>query len=220
MTTETSAVINEIARCLIRLPIDAGIYNDHRYIAIVFEEERNRVAPRLLALHRHKLRYLAQYEVLSELCDDRAQRTVDQSLLVNRKPVTPEHYLTTWRKAFAAAIDFDALRERYGLTVHACLKGHLAAARTFRSFWDGSPFQDFAQFEAMYGDRFNLGDQGNFETTFDLREPGLARDVWFVAQMAPQNERHCLSAHLELAGQARCQFAFGAALAAQGALEI
>ena len=219
MTSPSESPVNELDRCLVKLPRDAGIYEADRFIAIAFEEGVNCVNPNLIARTLQKLEYAQDWEILSTLCHDRAQRTVDRTLLVERKPITPERYLACWRKSFETAISFDDLRERYGLTVHACLSGQLAAMRPMTSHWSNTSLQSFAEFEAKYGDRFNVDGEGNFETSFDLREPDVARDAYCVAAMGPYNDTSVLCASLQIAGASRCQVKFGQHIA-QALLEI
>ena len=84
-----SPTLDEVGRLVIHLPDDATFYGERSYLPIAVDLVDGSTTPSLLRADQHGVHYMAQYEVLSALCSDRAQRTVDQTLLVGGTPTTP-----------------------------------------------------------------------------------------------------------------------------------
>ena len=220
MDSSQQSVVNEVGRFLVRIPIDATIYRGERFIAIAFDDSPTGVMPSLVAAkHGGRLAYAGDYSVMSALCHDRAQRSVDHGLLLGGQPVTPERYLAVWRKAIAEASSFDQLLLQHGLTIHAVLRGNLETMRLQTTGVRDAPFANFIEFESKYATHIHYGDQGDFEVWLDLAEPGAARDAWFASYMTPYAPPGAMTATLAIRGQAHCPASsdlFGASSAVAG----
>jgi hypothetical protein len=119
---EATHKVDEVDRIAVRLPDDATFYGTPMFVAIAVDLGCEGIEPVLLGQH-HRLRFLAQYEVMSLLCDDRAQLAVDGQLRCRGARVTPEHYLALWRKALLAPLSAQELYEQHGWSLIARLKG-------------------------------------------------------------------------------------------------
>ncbi len=189
MPTETiSAAIqplNEFARAVVALPKDATLYSDTHFMAIAWDQPDDASAPRptILGAGRGVLPYLPAYRLINLLCGDRAMRTVDGTLRVCRRTVTPEAYLGLWRAALQAALSPEELADQLGLKILVTLGAALASARQASSCWTTSPFKSFSEFEEAYSSRFTLGPTARgasgFRITLDLREATAARDAFY-----------------------------------------
>ena len=95
-----SPTLDEVGRLVIHLPDDATFYGERSYLPIAVDLVDGSKTPSLLRADQHGVHYMAQYEVFSALCSDRAQRTVDQTLLVGgtrsqlRSPPRPQQLCT------------------------------------------------------------------------------------------------------------------------------
>ena len=78
---------------------------------------------------------MAQYEVFSALCSDRAQRTVVQTLLVGGTPTTPERYLRLWRDAITTSVSAETAATLHGIRAVAVLQAPLASVTGAKSSW-------------------------------------------------------------------------------------
>lgn len=188
MATEnpTAAIqppLNELARLVVALPLDATLYSSTHFVAIVWDDDAGVPRPSFLGAPDAGLPYLAPYRLIGDLCGDRAMRSVDGALRVRQRIVTPEAYLGLWRTAMQAPITAQELADRHGLKILVTLGAALAPARLATRVWTCSPFNDFHDFEATYGPRFVLGPTASgasgFELTLDLCEPRSARDAFY-----------------------------------------
>lgn len=176
------SLINEVARAVIALPPDATIYSSTVYLAVAFDASGDQVAPTLLTRGSSKsLGYLAFYELIGYLlCGDRAQRTVDGSLVVGGKVVTPEAYLALWRSAKDSAYSTDSFKARHGLSLIATISGPVDRMAQYRSSWTSAPFKTFAR--TRYAENLEVID-GRFQLRLDLAEPNVARDAYYITEM-------------------------------------
>ncbi len=81
MNHDINRPINEIGRIVIHLPDDAMFYRDRSYLPVVIDMADGEQLPKLLRSGDHGINYMAQYEIFSSLCSNRAQMAVDQRLL-------------------------------------------------------------------------------------------------------------------------------------------
>ena len=88
MNPHTTPAVDEVGRLVIHLPDDATFYGPRSYLPIALDLVERVKTPSLLRPDPQGINYMAQYEVFSALCSDRAQRTVDQTLLVGGQPTT------------------------------------------------------------------------------------------------------------------------------------
>ena len=173
--------VNEVGRIAVALPEDATLYNDRRFIAVAFDAGAHGVTHDILGGSRSYLPFRAAYEIFSDLCGDRAIRTVDGALLVDGKIILPERYLALWRTAIGQPVTPSLFADRYGVEIVAILGGTLAALRGKRKSWSSSPFETFDDFEAAYRDRIKYLDDGQrFRIEFDLRREYAARDAFYL----------------------------------------
>ena len=179
MNSEQSERIDEVGRVVVRLEPDATIYGEDAYVALAFDEIAGQARARLLHDRSRHHTYLARYQLIDLLCSDRAARTVDETLLVKGRPITPERYLRLWRAALAEALSPPALEARHGLKVVAVLEGPLEPLRGTRAFWTSSPFQTFDEFFDRHASRIQLLAEGRFRVEFDLGEAHGARDAYY-----------------------------------------
>jgi hypothetical protein len=177
---EATHKVDEVDRIAVRLPDDATFYGTPMFVAIAVDLGCEGIEPVLLGQH-HRLRFLAQYEVMSLLCDDRAQLAVDGQLRCRGARVTPEHYLALWRKALLAPLSAQELYEQHGWSLIARLKGPLSDPRwrDRTSGWTCCPFKTFAAFRERYGDRLEHQCEGRFSLDIDLAEPDGARNAFY-----------------------------------------
>ena len=183
MNHDIDRPINEIGRIVIHLPDDAMFYRDRSYLPVAIDQADGQQRPTLLRSGERGINYMAQYEIFSSLCSNRAQMAVDQRLLVAGMPVTPERYLGMWRIAIAGSLaPADAARE-HGIQARAILGAPLADMAGVKSSWSTCPFGTFSRFQAKFGDLFELGDDGNFMLELDLATPGHARAAYYAASM-------------------------------------
>lgn len=176
------SLINEVARAVIALPPDATIYSSTVYLAVAFDASGAQVNPTLLTRGSSKsLGYLAGYELIGYLlCGDRAQRTVDRSLVVGGKEVTPEAYLALWRTAVDGAYSPGAFKARHGLSLIATICGPVDRMSQYRSSWTSAPFKSFAR--TRHAENLEVSG-GRFQLRLDLAEPNAARDAYYIAEM-------------------------------------
>lgn len=183
MNPHSTPAIDEVGRLVIHLPDDATFYGDQSYLPIALDLVDGVKTPSLLRPAPQGVNYMAQYEVFSALCSDRAQRTVDQTLLVGGNPTKPERYLGLWRNAIAASISAESAAEEHGIRVVAVLRAPLAAMASAKSSWTSCPFGTFAAFQAKYTKQMAPTDGGAFALELDLARPGAARDAYYGASM-------------------------------------
>lgn len=171
--------INEVRRALVRLPGDATIYGDETFIVVAFDEVAGMVEATLLHSKCRHQRFLAQYEVFHLLCDGRAARTVDETVLVEGRPITPERYLRLWRAAFDQALSPAAFEASHGLKLVVLLEGPLAPLRGAAAPWTSSPFRTFEDFFERHRRRIEVLDGGRFRVELDLGRSQGARDAYY-----------------------------------------
>lgn len=183
MNHDINRPINEIGRIVIHLPDDAMFYRDRSYLPVVIDMADGEQLPKLLRSGDHGINYMAQYEIFSSLCSDRAQMAVDQRLLVAGMPVTPERYLGMWRTAIAASLTPADAALEHGIQACAILRAPLAELVDAKSSWTSCPFGTFERFQAKFGDLFELDEHGTFSLELDLATPGHARAAYYAASM-------------------------------------
>lgn len=195
--------LNEAGRAMISLPPDATIHSGSHYLAIAFDATpESDAAPVILG--GAELPFMALWELLSLLCGDRAQRTVDGTLLAGGRPVTPEAYLKLWRDASAAALTPEQFATRYGLVPTFLIEGSLLLARGCERAYTSSPFAVFDDFETACRDEMQVSEDGTrFVVTLDARRPNAARDAYYGASFLsrdrhPQGRRTVGAARTEL----------------------
>jgi hypothetical protein len=191
--------INEVDRVVIALPADTTFYSTVHYVAVAFDATSGAVTPSILGSSQC-LAFLPRHQIFSALCGDRAIRTVDHHLLVDGKPLTPEHYLGFWRTALQQPCSPDEFAGRRGYALVAVLGGVLEKLRGLSSPWTSSPFAMFDDFEAAYGDKMVLIDDGRkFLLELDLRQENAARDAFYGEALLAQVDDRCdVSASLML----------------------
>lgn len=173
--------VNEVGRIAVALPEDVTFYSDRRFIAVAFDADAHGVMPEILGGSRSYLPFRAAYEIFSDLCGDRAIRTVDGELLVDGKIILPERYLALWRTAIGQPVTPSLFADRYGYEIVAILGGTLANLHGKRKSWSSSPFETFDDFEAVYRDRIEyLDDDQRFRIAFDLKQEHAARDAFYL----------------------------------------
>lgn len=174
--------LNELARAVIGLPLDATLYSSPHFVAIVWDDGPT-PRPSILGAEDTALPYFASYQLINRLCGDRAMRTVDGTLRVRQRTLTPEAYLGLWRAAMQAPLTPQELASRFSLKILVTLGAALAPARLASRVWTSSPFESFLDFEAAYGSRFVLSPTASgasgFELTLDLCAPQAARDAFY-----------------------------------------
>jgi len=208
MHPHATPVVDEVGRLVIHLPDDATFYGARSYLPIALDLVERVKTPSLLRPDPQGINYMAQYEVFSALCSDRAQRTVDQTLLVGGQPTKPERYLGLWRDAIAASVSAESAAEEHGIRVVAVLQAPLAAMASAKSSWTCCPFGTFAAFQARYAKQMDLAGDGAFTLELDLARPGAARDAYYGASMicaalrrAPTAWRACIELRKTTAGR-------------------
>ncbi len=194
MKSQITRPTDEVGRVVIHLPDDAMFYSHRSYIPVAIDSYDGGQTPTLLRPGDHGISYMAQYEIFSTLCSDRAQRSVDHSLLVDGMPVTPERYLGLWRAAIAESVDPAVAVSVHGIQAVAVLRAPLAAVSEAKSSWTSCPFGTFARFQAMYGHHFLYGADGTFSLELDLALPGHAQAAYYAASMMCNRfDRGCTS---------------------------
>lgn len=185
MNPNTIPPANEVGRLVIHLPDDATFYDKRSYLPVALDlvEGSQTPHPSLLRADEQGINYMAQDEVFSALCSDRAQRTVDQTLLVGGDPVTPERYLGMWRAAIASSVSPETAAKEHGIRPVAVLLGPLAAMSGAKSSWTTCPFGTFDAVRARYGKQIEVARDGTFALELDLVQPGCARDAYYTASM-------------------------------------
>lgn len=178
-----SPTLDEVGRLVIHLPDDATFYGERSYLPIAVDLVDGSTTPSLLRADQHGVHYMAQYEVFSALCSDRAQRTVDQTLLVGGTPTTPERYLRLWRDAMTTSVSAETAATLHGIRAVAVLQAPLASVTGAKSSWTTCPFGSFTSFRAKYGGQMSLASDGTFALELDLARPGSARDAYYGASM-------------------------------------
>lgn len=172
--------VNEIGRFLVKLPENATFYGDPHYVPIAFEATGDGCESRLVGIPQARLAYLPKYRVIDALCGDRAQRTVDEALVVCGKPITPERYLALWRQSLAEAAPPAILTAEHGLRVYAVIETPLAPMWKAKAPWSGSPFETFDEMHARYASQIQDLSDGRFRLEFDLRVDDAARDAFYA----------------------------------------
>ncbi len=183
MKPDINRPINEIDRVVIHLPDDATFYSSRSYLPVVVDLVDGVQRPTLLRPSSQGINYMAQYEIFSALCSDRAQKAVDHELLVAGLPVTPERYLGMWRTAIADSVSAVTAQQQHGIQAFAVLRAPLAAMAGVKSSWTTCPFGTFAVFQSKFGEHFRLADDGTFTVELDLAKPGFARAAYYAASM-------------------------------------
>lgn len=183
MNLNHNAPVNEVGRVVIHLPEDAIFYEARSYLPVVIDQVDGMNRPALLRSGGQNLHYLAGYEIFNTVCSDRAQRTVDQALLVDGAPITPERYLTLWRAAIKGSVPINTAAREHGFDVVAILSGPRAEMAGAKATWTNCPLGSFAAFEAKYRRHFSAAGDGSFRVELDLARPDAARDASFAASM-------------------------------------
>lgn len=183
MNHDIDRPINEIGRIVIHLPDDAMFYRDRSYLSVAIDQAEGQQRPTLLRSGDRGINYMAQYEIFSSLCSERAQKAVDQRLLVAGMPVTPERYLGMWRTAIADSLTPADAARKHGIQARAILRAPLADMANVKSSWTSCPFGTFARFQARFGDLFELDGDGTFSLELDLATAGHARAAYYAASM-------------------------------------
>lgn len=173
---------NEIQQAAILLPDDTTIYGDPRYVAVAWTlHPSNDTTAQVLGNQRRCLPFLARYEVFDLLCQDRAMRTVDGGLRVDGHVVTPENYLTLWRRTLDRPVSAGQFARQFGVYPAAVFNAPLAPLRGQRSSWSSAPFKRFDDLESRYASRMRYGDGHQaFELVLDLRGPTAPRDAFYL----------------------------------------
>lgn len=180
MNPAATRPVNEIGRFLVRLPENATFYGDPHYVPIAFEATDDGCESRIVGIPAARLVYLPKYRVIDTLCGDRAQRTVDESLVVRGKPITPERYLALWRQGLAEAAPPTILAARHGLRICAVIDAPLEPLWKAKQPWSGSPFETFDELHARYASQIKDLNNGRFRLEFDLRVDDAARDAFYA----------------------------------------
>lgn len=205
MHPTATRLVNEIGRFIVKLPENATFYGDPHYIPIAFEATDDGCESRIVGIPQTRLAYLPKYRVIGTLCGDRAQRTVDETLVICGQAITPERYLALWRKGLAEAQAPAVLTAEQGLRLGAFIEAPLAPLWKAKSPWSGSPFATFGQMHARYASQIqDLGD-GRFRLEFDLRVDDAARDAFYaegIVSSALGHDHDAWRAGLTLQGRA------------------
>lgn len=186
----TAPPANEIGRVVIHLPDDATFYRHRSYLPIAIDLVDGTQIPSLLRSDSHGIDYMAGYEVFSALCSNRAQRTVDRSLLVDNEHITPERYLGLWRSAIGNSMPPEAASKALAIQAVAVLQAPLAALAGARSSWTSCPFGAFEAFQDKYRCELKVSNDGVFTLELDLARPEAARDAYYAASMVSTRLRH------------------------------
>lgn len=176
-----SRTLDEQGRAVILLPADACYYNDPRYVAVAFDACADGLSHEVLSSSGSALPYLANYQLFSILCNERARMTVGGRLRVGGRVVRPETYLDLWRTAIAQALTPAEFAHRYGYVPYAMLGGVLDGLRGRRKSLTCSPFGTFDDLEAVHGKYFEYIEEGRrFRVALDLRVEHAARDAFYL----------------------------------------
>lgn len=197
--------VNEIGRFLVKLPENATFYGDPHYVPIAFEATDDGCESRIVGIPQARLAYLPQYRVIGALCADRAQRTVDEALVVCGKPITPERYLALWRQGLVEAQAPAILTAQHGLRIGAVIEAPLAPLWKAKSPWSGSPFETFDELHVRYALQIEDLSDGRFRLEFDLRVDDAARDAFYaeaIVSSALGHDNDAWRAGLTLQGRA------------------
>ena len=205
MNPAATRPVNEIGRFLVSLPENATFYGDSHYVPIAFEATDDGCESRIVGIPESRLVYLPKYRVIDALCGDRAQRTVDEALVVCGKPITPERYLALWRQGLDEAAPPAILAARHGLRVCAVIEAPLEPLWKATQPWSGSPFETFDELHARYASQIQDLSDGRFRLAFDLRVDDAARDAFYaeaIVSSALGHDSDAWSAGLILQGRA------------------
>ena len=171
---------NELDRVVVSLPGDASFYSSPHLIGVAIDGSPGNPLASIVGVHEPRLCYKAPYQLMSALCSDRAQRVVDQQLVVAGRPVTPETYLGLWRKALDFAVSPQQLERDYGLCALAVFKGHLGPLMGTKASWTTSPFATFDEFHDQYKASMRTDAEGYFSLELDMRWNCAARDAFYL----------------------------------------
>lgn len=173
--------INEVERFVVKLPRNRfanPAWHERSFVAFTRDEVGGDTRYSMVTNESTLCSFDWQYSVFGSLCSDRAQRTVDGSLVVNGKVVLPETYLRLWRLAFKQPLFAEDLAKTFGVALIGFVEAPLEKVRDARCGHAYSPFATFAEFEAAYGSTFlDLG-AGRFRVEFDFCSPGVAWGAW------------------------------------------
>ena len=197
--------VNEIGRFLVRLPQNATFYGDSHYVPIAFEATADGCESRIVGIPEARLVYLPKYRVIDMLCGDRAQRTVDEALVVCGKPITPERYLALWRQGLDEAAPPAIMAAMHGLCILAVIEAPLEPLWKAKQPWSGSPFETFDELHARYASQIKDMSDGRFRLEFDIRFDDAARDAFYAEALVSSALGHdssAWSARLILHGRA------------------
>ena len=195
--------VNEVGRAAILLPPEATFYSGSHYLAVAFDSAGGG-EPAAVVLGGSPLPFEPLWALMSLLCGDRAQRAVDQTLLVQGRAITPEAYLKLWRDACLSPLSPEAFAARSGVVPTFVIEGSLSLARGCRSAWESSPFATFDDFEEAYREEMDVSEDGvRFVLALDARRLHAARDAFYAASFLtrydrPQGQREVGSARTEL----------------------
>lgn len=186
MTTPAAPIAtDERDRSVISLPPQTTLYSSDTFLAIAFDTTANTtLQPTVLGPNNNEgLPYLQDWRLIGHLCNRRAIATVDGTLSVAGKRITPERYLKLWRDAIANPLTPDQFARRYDRIPCATLAGPLAPLRDVTRSYTTSPFTRFRDFEARYRDQMQIAaDESSFELVLDLRQPDAPRHAYYASQ--------------------------------------
>ncbi len=190
----TIATTNEIARWVIKLPgqtygsdIYAFVAQDDTGFTLLGEPNQS-------------------YSLIGDLCNrgKRAWLTVDQTLLVNGKPIAPEAYLRLWRKALAETVTPQVFCQQTGQTIAYDFAVDLERDGKKITEWNGSYYQSIAQFIDEHGISLTSTD-AVLKASIDFREPKAWAKVESIRHLASwdresQRYRSTVTSRLHAAG--------------------
>lgn len=135
------------------------------------------------------------YSIIGSACDGRAIETIDGSLTVAGKVVTPEAYLGNWRAALARAVTPDVAAAEHGLIVKLITRGNVNASKGKPIQWTTDPKSGFDEWAADLAHLIKPDADGYFEFELDIRDEQAFRTWETLASYRdhrdndPRNER-------------------------------
>lgn len=175
-------VLNELDAFCVVLPADLCpmTSRDHlRYLAVVNDE----------GVGHHPLGRGLSFEpatwLIACICRERAIDTVDASLLVDGRQITPEKYLQRWRALLEQPVAVRELGERKRLQAVAIFQWrHSAALAARKATWVTPPCATFGELLHAHGCNSlatcELDPPAVTTLEIDLAMPAGARDAWWV----------------------------------------
>ena len=180
MNASALNITNELGRVVVSLPSDASFYSSPHLIGVAIDGSSGKPLASIVGVHEPRLCYRAPYQLIGALCSDRAQRAVDQQLVVEGRPVTPETYLGLWRKALDSAVSPHQLAIEHGLCAIAVFRGQLGPLMGTPASWTSSPFATFDEFHDRYKGSMTTDAEGCFSLELDMRSNCAARDAFYL----------------------------------------